>query len=81
MHPFRYMDDILIIHNKNNEYIQELLYEIYENSLQFETTHKSDNDCDYLDLSIRIVENKLITKLYNKTDSFKFYVIRFPHFN
>lgn len=81
IHPFRYMDDILIIHNKNNEYIQNLLSETYENSLQLETTHESDYDCNYLDLNIKIINNKLVTKLYNKTDSFKFYVIRFPHFN
>lgn len=58
--------------------MQELLYETYD-FFQFETGHKSVYDWNYLDLNIRIVENKLITKLYNKTVSFKFYVIRFSH--
>lgn len=61
------MNDIHIIRSKNNEYIQELLSETYENSLQFEITHESDYDCNYLDLNIKTINNKLVTELYNQT--------------
>ena len=78
--PFRYMDDLLIIHNINDNDIHETLQMVYNNILQLETTNFTEHHCNYLDLDIKIINNKIITKIFNKTDNFKFNVIRFPHF-
>ena len=80
-YPFRYMDDLLIIHNRQEESINDLLIEVYNNTLKFEKTHFTEYHCNYLDLEIKIIDNNIITKIFNKTDNFNFKVIRFPHYH
>ena len=79
-YPYRYMDDILIIHNTNEDKVNSILQEVYNNTLVLEKTHFSQLHCNYLDLEIKILNDKIITRLFNKTDNFDFKVIRFPHY-
>ncbi|KAK6062260.1 hypothetical protein COOONC_00067, partial [Cooperia oncophora] len=71
MKPFRYMDDILIIYNRNT---QSILDELNDD------THENEYKCNYLDQEIDIVTNKMYAKMYNKTDTFGFSIKRFPNF-
>lgn len=41
--------------------------------------HTSKHTCNYLDLSLKIVDSHIETNLYNETDSLDFKVNRFPH--
>lgn len=79
VHPIRYMDDILVIHNKNSQYINDMLEKVYNNLFEIVKTNTDDYSCNYLDLEINIVDNKLCTRLYNKTDDFNFVVKRLPN--
>ncbi|EYB96160.1 hypothetical protein Y032_0153g2941 [Ancylostoma ceylanicum] len=74
------MDDLLIMHNTLDNTILTILNEVYCGVLSLETTHESNYKCNYLDLEINIRNNTVITKMYNKTDSFGFPIKRFPHF-
>lgn len=79
--PFRYMDDILVVHNRSTNDIYNTLISVYNNVLNLDITHDNDYSCNYLDMEIKISGNRLTTKLYNKTDSFNFSIKRFPHFD
>ena len=77
--PYRYMDDLLVIHNQSESEVDEQLTEVYRNTLQLKKTHITELSSNYLDLTINIINDKITTALYNKTDDFNFKVIRFPH--
>jgi hypothetical protein len=75
---FRYMDDILVVHDDSIN-ILNLVSEVYDHNLDLVQTNSSDKTADFLDLSITISNNKLHTKIYNKTDHYTFPIIRYPH--
>ena len=77
--PYRYMDDLLILHNTTDDTILKLLTDVYRRVLSLEPTHISNYACNYLDLDISINNNIITTKMYNKTDFFGFPIKRFPH--
>lgn len=77
--PFRYMDDLLIVHNYNENFIDHILTVVYKNTLSLKKTHISQHKCNYLDISLEVIDNVIETNLYNKTDYFNFKVNRFPH--
>lgn len=75
------MDDILIVHNLDTSTVSNILNKVYNNILQLDITHLDDNRCNYLDLHIRVEDDKVYTKMYNKTDTFSFKVLKLPHYN
>jgi len=76
-HIARYIDD-LIAPNDNNEFLNSFL-EIYPPELQLNKENSSDDMATFLDLDIKIVDNKFVTKLYDKRDSYNFDIVRLPH--
>lgn len=74
------MDDILVMHNKENSIISFKHTQICNNVLKRETTNESDYHCNYLDLDISISNNSMSIKLFNETEHFNFEVSRLPHF-
>ena len=76
---FRYIDDVLHV----SKYCQEFknnIHNIYDPSLNLEPTADIQLNCDFLDLYIEVKQNTLHTSLFNKTDLYKFSVLRYPHF-
>jgi len=73
-HSIRYIDDILSVNNPNFSTIADT---IYPKSLPLECTSQIDR-CNYLDMSLDISSGgKLGVKIFQKTDSFNFPVIRY----
>ena len=75
-HVFRYVDDVLVISSGSFEDISK---DIYGDVLVLEKTNTGGDEANFLDLNLRIVNDKLVTKIYNKTDDFPFKVVRYPH--
>lgn len=75
----RYMDDIIIFYDSDNQF-QEFV-NIYPPELTLNRTNTSDTQGEYLDLFIYKESNEWVTKLYNKTEAYQFDVIRFPYFS
>lgn len=76
--PIRCMDDLLIINNMSTDNVANILSRVY-NNFQLEPTDLTPLDYIYLDFEIKIVNNKVSTNLYNKTDNFNFDVKRLPN--
>ena len=76
----RYMDDILFI-GKDLGQILDNTQTMYHSSLTLTKTNPNSTSCDFLDLTILINNGNLITKMYNKTDSFSFKVLKYPQFS
>lgn len=73
------MDDLLVILGFEEKDFQDILRIIYKDILELKKTISDKFTCDYLDITLKVINNKIETVLYNKTDSFKFKVIRFRH--
>ena len=72
----RYLDDILVLNCKN---FIDISKNIYPSELTLEPSHGAGLEDHFLDLNINICDNnKLSSKIYNKTDDFDFEVISFP---
>ena len=72
----RYIDD-LVTPNDDNEFSKSYL-EIYPPELKLNKENLSDDSATFLDLDIKIIDNKFVTKLYDKRDSYKFEIVRLP---
>ena len=72
---YRYINDLTVFSNKKFiEYVKE----IYSSELNVEKANGSDDQLNYLDLTFIIANNnRLYTKLYDKCDDFKLYIINF----
>lgn len=76
---FRYIDDLIHISHLTEEFVY-ICKSMYHESLTLERTNIEPNKANFLDLVIEISENrKTKTKLYNKTDEYKFRIVRYPH--
>ena len=80
------MDDFLLFYNRNNpdttQLVSQFGNEIYHSSLSLDKTNDTDTSAHYLDLNIHIDSNLGIsTALYNKTDDYRFKIMRYPHFD
>jgi hypothetical protein len=71
----RYIDDILVI---NHIGFGDIAYKIYPESLILEKSSPFTKRENFLDLHIRIINNKFLTGIYHKVDDFNFDVINFP---
>ena len=73
---FRFIDDLLNINGGNG--FLEVWREIYPDNLELKLEHLG-NKATFLDLEIEVVDGKFKFKLYDKRDSFNFYIVRMPH--
>ena len=71
----RCLDDICTI---NLQSFGDIAKEIYDYTLLLEGTTCSYKQDTFLDLYIRVVDNKFITGIYHKVDDFNFEVISYP---
>ena len=73
---YRYIDDLISFNNKR---FKELISDIYPKELIISETTESTSVASYLDLPfIRDNSNNIITKLYDKRDTFDFHIMNFP---
>jgi hypothetical protein len=73
---FRYVDDILCISTNIDNFINNAS-NIYHNSLSLEKTSTNEHTTNFLDLSIKLGNGKIHSKLYNKTDDYNFKIIKY----
>ena len=71
----RYIDDIACVNVTN---FAEIAKQIYPNEIPLECNNTNDNKDVFLDLDIRIVDDKFEIKIYHKIDDFNFEVVNFP---
>ena len=74
---FRFIDDLVAI-NDGLEFSKSYS-EIYPTELELKRENANTNYASFLDLDINVIDNKLETKLYDKRNTFKFSVVRFPY--
>lgn len=74
---FRYVDDFITFADMEDTLILEHLKKMYPAELILEKTNDSETTTNFLDTSIRIVNNEIDTHVYNKTDDFPFKVIKY----
>jgi hypothetical protein len=73
---FRYIDDVLSLHNSRFGYFVDHIYSI---ELEIKDTTDIYRSASYLDLHLEIdSEGKLRTKLYDKRDDFNLPIVNFP---
>jgi len=76
-HTFRYIDDLGVINNKK---FYDEVSNIYPNTLKLTRQNiDRDDDAQYMDLDIKIVDNEFRVKVYDKRDSFNFVINSFPY--
>ena len=71
----RYLDDIAIV---NYSDFGKISKDIYHKTLLLEASNSSDLSDTFLDLYIRVINQKFLIGIYHKVDDFKFEVISFP---
>ena len=75
--PVRYIDDLLTINNDG--LMNEHMSDIYPKELELKHENsQNDQHTTYLDLEINVVNNEIVTSLYDKRDDFPFTVVNFP---
>ena len=72
----RFIDDLCAINDGGK--FSCLHNEIYPDELELKMEH-SGNHASFLNLDINIVNGKFIYKLYDKRDTFPFFIVRMPH--
>ena len=73
---YHYIDDLISF---NNTRFKEFISDIYPKELTITETTESTSVASYLDLlSIRDKSNNIMTKLYDKRDTFGFHIVNFP---
>ena len=71
----RYIDDIATL---NFEDFLSLANDIYDKELILEPSDKNGFEDDFLDINLKVLDNKFVTKIYHKVDKFNFEVVSFP---
>ena len=74
---FRYIDDLLTL-NDDNEFERSSL-DIYPPELVLKRENANNNHATFLDMDIKISNNTFDYKLYDKRNSFDFYIVCFPY--
>ena len=73
---YRYIDDLISFNNKR---FKEFISDIYPKELTISETTESTSIASYLDLLfIQDKNNNIMTKLYDKRDTFGFHIVNFP---
>ena len=76
-YTFRYIDDLCAI-NDNGEF-ERVFSDIYPMEVELTKENSTNSSATFLDLSIEINERKFSTHIYDKRDSFPFYITRMPY--
>ena len=71
----RFIDDLVCLNDGNK--FSNSFEEIYPSDLELKCEH-SGNHATFLDLDIKIEDDKFVYKLYDKRDEFPFFVVRMP---
>ena len=71
----RYIDDIACVNIQN---FMQIAKQIYPKEIPLESNNSDNNRDVFLDLDIKIVDDRFILKIYHKIDDFNFEVINFP---
>ena len=74
-HCFRFIDDACSI-NDSDEF-EKSYRDIYPDELQLKCEH-SGNHATFLELDITIVDGIFVYKLFDKRDTFPFFIVRMP---
>ena len=74
---FRFIDDLIAIND--NGMFEQYHQEIYPKELVLKKENEDEQKCTFLDIEIKIEENKFKTKLYDKRDDYKFKIVRLPY--
>jgi hypothetical protein len=56
-----------------------LVSKIYSTELKLNKTNSSDVITSFLDLNISIINNTIVTKIYDERDDFDFNIVNYPH--
>ena len=73
----RYIDDLLTI--KNDGLMKKHMNEIYPEELELKHENSEcDKSASYLDLQLDVVNDEIVTSLYDKRDDFPFKIVNFP---
>jgi len=73
---FRYVDDLLAVNIPNT---MQLAKEMYPSELTLNDTTVNNSEVNFLDLNMQIHQNRLLCKVYNKTDDYTFQITRYFH--
>ena len=76
-HCFRYIDDLITLNNDLAETFD--FSRIYPKVLILEKTNKNGLSAEFLDLQIKVDDNRFNLAIYDKTDDFSFKVFKYPH--
>ena len=71
----RYLDDLSYI---NNGYFDKMINQIYPSELQLNKANTTDTEATFLDLHLKISNDIVSTKIYDKRDDFNFVIVNFP---
>ena len=72
----QYFDSILLINN--DETMKRVMYQMYPKELKLIPDDTDGTNTHFLDLSLKIENNFLSSKIYDKRDVFNFSVVNFP---
>ena len=73
----RYIDDLLTINNDG--LMKEYMNDIYPKELDLKHENEgNEKQASYLDLNINVINQELITSIYDKRDDFPFKIVNFP---
>ena len=73
---FRFIDDLLNI-NGVDAFVENWK-KIYPANLELKVEHLG-NKATFLDLEIEVIDRRFVFKLYDKRDSFNFFIVRMPY--
>ena len=73
----RYIDDISVFNDHG--FFEDNCDLIYPESQILKRVNSNDQEADILDMTVKIVNGKFVTKLFDKRDNFDFKVYNFPH--
>ena len=73
---FRYQDDCIVFNDE--DYFLRNINGIYPREMVLKETNVTDTMCNYLDITIQCVGNKILYKSYDKRHDFNFDVINYP---
>lgn len=63
----------------NNGLMDEYKHKIYPKELVLNKENKDDTHATFLDIDMKIANNKIITSIYDKRDAFNFKINSFPN--
>ena len=72
---FRYLDDILSIHNT---LFDDILIQMYSSELQLKKANTSNTKAVFLDLHFFVSNDIVSTKIYTKYGGFDYEIVSFP---